>query len=225
MRVDVDERLSELVVACAADLALQASANGLTRIIERDHLQPSFSRVARHLAAGWTPPADVSTSLRPRSELWPRLGGIDVALLFPSLDPVAVELKCGSTHDTLAPCAWDALKLAFFSQLGAISAGYLLAATPLSAWRAPLRGAELFETADVDTLALRAGFLDWWRHWERLRDPLPAAVPSRFATRAVTRAPLALMGEPWELRLAAVRCRTDDRIEWLTTFEPPKPDP
>jgi hypothetical protein len=167
----------------------------------------------------------VSTSLRPRFELWPRLGGIDVALLLPSLDPIAVELKCGSTRDSLGSCAWGALKLAFLHQLGAISAGYLLAATPLSAWQAPLRGAELFETADVDTLALRAGFLDWWRHWERLGDPLPAAVPSRFGTRAVMRAPFALMDEPWELRLAAVHCPTDDRIEWPTTLELSQPDP
>lgn len=131
---EFDDRLAVLARETAAELERRAAHEGLSRVNERDHLQPACASAARALAAAWTPPAEVSTGFRFRSDLWPRLGGVDVTLLPVGKKPVAIEFKCGSGRDALGPCAWDALKLAFALQLGEISAGYLLAVTPTSDW-------------------------------------------------------------------------------------------
>lgn len=134
-----DERLAALARETARELAVRAREHGLSRINERDHLQPACAAAARTLAAAWRPPALVSTSFRARSELWPRLGATDVALNFPDELPVALELKCGAGRDALGPCAWDALKLAVTLRIESVSAGYLVAAVPTSDWRAGIR--------------------------------------------------------------------------------------
>jgi hypothetical protein len=220
VREGVDDHLIELARETAADLERRAVRDGLSRVNERDHLQSSCASAARVLAATWTPPAEVSTGFRFRSELWPRLGGVDLVLLYPTEKPVAIELKCGSGRDALGPCAWDALKLCFALQIGEASAGYLLAATPASDWALRFRGAELFETATVEALVLRERFLDWWRHWERLGDPMPREVPGRFRTRTVGLVPFEVDGRAWELRVAAISVEGRDRIAWLPTREP-----
>jgi len=146
--------------------------------------------------------------------LWPRVGGVDLALFLAGEKPVAVELKCGSGRNALGPCAWDALKLALALQIGEVSAAYLVAGTSAGDWAQGFRGAELFEAAAVDTLQLRERFSDWWRQWERLGDPTPLKVPRRFKTRAVCRALFDVDGVPWELRVAALRVDGGDQIAW-----------
>ena len=136
---------------------------------------------------------------------------------------MAIELKCGSGHDALGPCAWDALKLAFALQIGEVSAGYLVAGTPADDWTLGHRGTELFETGTVESLALRERFLDWWQRWERRGDPAPAEVPVRFTTQAVAQVPFAVDVGAWELRLAAVAIESGDRIAWPPVLEAPAP--
>ncbi|HVS10943.1 MAG TPA: hypothetical protein VMS76_13830, partial [Planctomycetota bacterium] len=114
-------------------------------------------------AARWVPPPAVSTSFRFQSPLWPRLGAVDLALLRSNELPIAIESKCGVGRDAFGPCAWDALKLALGLQGGAVSAGYLLAATTAADWESGHRGSELFGTREFDALELRERYLDWWR--------------------------------------------------------------
>lgn len=220
MTTTLDECLSELATETAAELERRCARDGLNYVNERDHLQPCCASAAREIAGSWTPPAEVSTGFRFRSDLWPRLGGVDVALLFAGQKPVAVELKCGSGHNALGPCAWDALKLAFALQIGETSAAYLLAGTTATDWARRHRGAELFETAAVDTLALRARFIKWWRQWEGLEDPTPIKVPSRFITRTICIVPFDVGRLAWELRVAAVSVDSSDQIAWPSTRAP-----
>jgi hypothetical protein len=173
---------------------------------------------ARH--RGTLCPSSDSLDLIPfQSSLWPRLGGVDIALLRGDERPIAIELKCGEGRDSLGPCAWDALKLALGLQSRVVAAGYLLAATTAADWESGHRGSELFETAELETLVLRERYLDWWRHWERLGDPLPLKVPSRFATRAICRASFAVAGAGWEVRVAAISASDDARVAWPSTLE------
>ena len=210
--------LAELASETARELAGRARA-GPRRINERDDLQPCCASVARAIAARWAPPPTVSTSFRFQSPLWPRLGRVDIALVLDGEMPIAIELKCGGGRDALGPCAWDALKLAVGLQIGAVSAGYMLAATTAADWESRHRGSELFGTSAVETLELRERYLDWWRQWERLGDPLPVEVPRRFTTRAICRAPFAVGGSRWEVRVAAISVSDDERVAWLSTLE------
>lgn len=47
---------------------------------------------------------------------------------------------------SLAPCVWDAVKLAAGLLAGNAEAGYLLVAAPLALWQKPILGAQLFES-------------------------------------------------------------------------------
>jgi len=217
----LDECLTELATETAAELERRCARDGLSYVNERDHLQPSCASAARAIAGSWRPPAEVSTGFRFRSDLWPRLGGVDVALIFAGQKPVAVELKCGSGRNALGPCAWDALKLAFALQIGEASAAYLLAGTTTSDWAGGHRGTELFETAAVDTLILRGRFIEWWRQWERLGDPTPIKVPRRFTTRTIGIVPFEVGPLAWELRVAAVSVDSTDQIVWPLTLPRP----
>lgn len=212
-----DTFLTELAIKTAAELGRRAAHDGLSRVNERDHLQPCCASVAESIAQSWMPPPRVSTGFRFSSPSWPRVGRVDVALLLPNDKPVAVELKCGTGPDALGPCAWDALKLAFAIQTGEISAGYLVAATTASDWTGRPRGAELFDTAAVDTLLLRERFIDWWKQWERLGDPTPSRVPRQFMTRMVCRVPFEIDGVPWEVRVAALTADAG-QIVWHSTL-------
>jgi hypothetical protein len=213
-----EQWLSELANETARELAGRARA-GLHRINERDDLQPCCASVARAIAARWEPVPAVSTSFRFQSPLWPRLGGVDIAFLRGDEMPIAIELKCGSGRDALGPCAWDTLKLALGLQSGAVSAGYMLAATTAADWQSLHRGSELFGTSVVETLELRGRYLDWWRQWERLGDPLPLEVPRHFTTRAICRAPFVIASAGWEVRVAAISVSDDERVAWLSTLE------
>jgi hypothetical protein len=117
---------------------------------------------------------------------------VDIAFLLGGDMPIAIELKCGSGRDALGPCAWDALKLALGLQSGAVSAGYMLAATTAADWESRHRGCELFGTSAVETLELRERYLDWWRHWERVagRGVDPLAVVKTVDGRVVRHAEL-----------------------------------
>jgi hypothetical protein len=212
-----EQWLAELADETARELAGRARA-GLDRINERDHLQPCCASVAHAIAARWAPPPTVSTSFRFQSQLWPRLGGVDIAFLLDGDMPIAIELKCGSGRDALGPCAWDALKLALGLQSAAVSAGYMLAATTAADWERRHRGCELFGTSVVETLELRERYLDWWRHWERLGDPLPLELPRRFTTRPICCAPFDVAGTGWEVRVAAISTTDQQRVAWSSTL-------
>lgn len=218
MTSTLDHRLTELATETAAELSRRAARDALSRVNERDHLQPCCASVAQALAPGWAPPPRVSTGFRFTSPSWPRLGRVDIALLAPDEKPVAVELKCGSGRDALSPCAWDALKLAFALQTSEISAGYLLAATTASDWTQGFQGAELFETAAVDTMLLRERFIDWWRYWERDGYPVASSVPRQFMTRAVCRVPFEVDRVAWEVRVAGLTVDGDDQLAWESTL-------
>ena len=221
MTTTLDECVTELATETAAELERRCARDDLSYVNERDHLQPCCASAAQAIAGSWTPPAEVSTRLRFRSDLWPRLGGVDVALLFAGQKPVAVELKCGTGRQALGPCAWDALKLAFALQIGETSAAYLLAGTTTRDWASGYRGTELFETAAVDTLALREHFIEWWKQWEGLGDPTPIKVPRRFVTRTICMVPFEVAQQSWELRAAAVSVDGPDQIAWPSTLPPP----
>ncbi|CAN5215662.1 hypothetical protein BH09ACT13_BH09ACT13_06840 [soil metagenome] len=84
---------------------------------------------------------------------------MDVSLLFPNGKPVFIERKCETGRNALGRCSWDAVKLAFALQTGEASAAYLLAATTVTDWEMGIRGAELLETAFVDTMVPSRAFL------------------------------------------------------------------
>ncbi|MCZ7590560.1 MAG: hypothetical protein M5U27_17230 [Gaiella sp.] len=144
---------------------------------------------------------------------------MDLALLGSGELPIAIELKCGVGRDALGPCAWDALKLALGIHSDALSAGYLLAATTVADWESGHRGSELFGTREFEALELRERYLDWWRQWERLGDPLPLEVPRSFTTHAVCRAPFEVEGASWQVRVAAISVTDDKRVAWPSTLE------
>jgi hypothetical protein len=212
-----EEWLIELASETARELARRANAGRLASVNERDHLQPSCSSAALTVAKRRLPGSTVSTSFRFQSSLWPRLGTVDIALLRGVEPPSALELKCGAGRDALGPCAWDALKLALGIQSRVLSAGYLLAATTTADWGSGHRGTELFGTDEFEALDLRERYVDWWRQWERLGDPLPLEVPRRFTTRAICRAPFAVAGTGWEVQVASVAVPDGERIAWLST--------
>jgi hypothetical protein len=214
-----DGWLVELADETARELANRANVGRLSRINERDHLQPSCSAAAL-IALRRIPESTVSTSFRFRSPLWPRLGSVDIALLRADELPIALELKCGTGRDALGPCAWDALKLALGIQSRLLSAGYLVAATTAADWERGYRGSDFFETGAFEALELRERYLDWWRQWERLDDPLPVEAPRSFTTQAVCRAPFIVAEVQWELRVAAVTVSTGDRVTWRSALGP-----
>jgi hypothetical protein len=211
--VAFDELMSDLAHQTADDLSRLASEHALLRLNERDHLQPICASAARRVAQHYAAPLDVRTSFRFKSDLWPRLGAVDIAFVPRDAKPAFVELKAGSGRDALTACAWDAVKLAFALQLGEASGAYLLAASPATDWNASgFRGAEFFTTCSFETGALRGPFLDWWRRWERDGYPAGSKVPSAFNTRAVCRVPFSVGVSEWEIAVASLHA---DRIEWM----------
>ena len=208
-----DAVVTELAEETADRLVRVAADSGLTRINERDHLQPTCAEAARRVASRAAVRLSAQTSYRFSSALWPRLGAVDVAFVPERGAPAFVELKAGSGRNALAACAWDAVKLAFALQLGEAAAVYLLAATPASDWVTPgCRGAEFFASDAFETLALREPYIDWWTSWERDGYPAGSTVPAGFRTRAICGVPLELGAAEWEIRVAAVDV---ERVEWL----------
>lgn len=207
-----DELLVELARTTAVLLAQRALERGRASINERDYLQPSCVAAARALAAQ-RDDVELAATVRLRSEIWPRLGGIDVALIRHSQpQPILVELKAGTGRDGLIACAWDALKLAFALQLSQTSDAYLLAAAPADDWSSA-RGSEFFTDCWFESDALRDPFADGWRTWERDGYPAGQQVPAAFRTRAICAVPFHVALTRWEIRVAAVH--VDDPWTWI----------
>jgi hypothetical protein len=117
---------------------------------------------------------------------WPRLGGVDIALVVPGTAPAFLELKCGTSSDALGPCAWDLLKLALATRQGDCAVGYLMAATRQKWWRAPSRGVEFFSPSAWSASEIRDRYGDWFRQWEGRGDPPPMKVPVAGRTEPFT---------------------------------------
>lgn len=206
--------------AIARRLEQVAREKGLTRINERDHLQPAAAAILKATHPLYALPIGATENeAHGLGEEWPRLGKVDIALGRPPLLPAFVELKCAE----LGPCAWDVLKLAFCLRRERASAGFLMAAAPAEVWSSRALGAALFESSGWTAESLRGDFAKWWPFWEKdgateerpegYRPP--ARVPSSFAT--------ARFGEPsrfvigptrWELRIAEVTAEGDGWFEW-----------
>jgi hypothetical protein len=213
-----DELIAALTRETATDLEALAAERSLRWVNEPNHLQPTCAAVARRLAGERL---TVSTTLHPRSPLWPKLGRIDLAFLAGEEPPIAVELKAKAGRDGLAACAWDAVKLAFHLLLGQVATGYLIAATPTSDWERKRRGYEFFLAGTFTTAELREPYLDWWQHWERPGHgyPLGASVPASFLTRPVCAEQFTVNATEWSLRAAAVETIGDEWLEWRPTLD------
>jgi hypothetical protein len=219
LTTDIDALVVRIADETAAQISTRAANLRVQRVNERDHLQPACLLAASIAAAKESPPVIAKPGWRFSSPHWPRLGAVDVTLVLSEERPVALELKCGSGRDALGPCAWDVLKLAFALQIGAISRGYLIAATGAEDWSRTFAGTELFDSATIDASALHERFRGWWSQWERLGDPIPKKVPSQLKTRAVWTTPFAVADVPWQLKVAAVEIDAGEPITW-----PPRPE-
>ena len=211
-----DELVAALTRETARALDALAAERSLGRVNEAHHLQPLCAAAARRVAGE---KVTVSTSLWPRSRLWPSLGRIDLAFLADGELPIAVELKAKAGYDGLAACAWDVVKVAFHLRLGQVGSGYLIAATPTSDWEAKRRGTEFFRAGTFKTVELRDGYLDWWRYWERDGNgyPVGTSIPSSFSTRPVSSEPFTVNATDWHLRAAALEMVGEEWLEWLPT--------
>lgn len=218
------EDLQALVMATVepAARAVEALAHekGPKKVNEQSHLAPAYRRVL----------ADAVKDTRYRTALpnerklgdrpeWLDVGDVDALVAGP--DGAAwVELKCGTSHETLCACAWDAPKMALALRVGRTRCAYLLAGTTTEHWRDRIRGAELFgEYREEDTKDNRRRFADWWRHWERRPDPLPVCLPARYATELLVTEPFRVAGTEYELRLARVTVVADEDYAW-EPFDP-----
>jgi hypothetical protein len=139
---------------------------------------------------------------------------VDVALAWPGRLPVLLELKCGHGVNAAGECVWEAAKLAFALQCAKTTDAYLLAGAPVSDWRRPIRGAELFATGQHDIALLRVLYGDSWRQWENRNDPQPTELPRSFHTESIHSAGLEVGGTEWEVRLAAVVADDAARVPW-----------
>jgi hypothetical protein len=97
-----EQLIVELAHHTARGVAELAAERELAWVNERDHLQPTCTRVVRSSSTVAQSGLVVSTSLRFTSSLWPRLGGVDLALTPSDGPPVVLELKCGAGNDALA---------------------------------------------------------------------------------------------------------------------------
>lgn len=214
---------AELCEATARTLDKIAAERQAAKINERDYLHPACLSAAREIVSR-REATEVSTTVRLESEIWPRLGAVDIGFLISAEPPVLVELKAGVGRHALVACAWDALKLAFALQTGRASDAYLLAAAPVADW-AHARGSEFFATRTFESEALRETFADGWKTWERDGYPAGSRVPARFATRALSRTQFIVGAAPWELRLSAVHVEQPSAwIEWAPLLARPLVD-
>jgi hypothetical protein len=214
LTTDIDALVARIATQTAVEISTRAAKLRLHYVNERDHLQPACLLAASTEAAKYSPPVVAKPGWRFQSPLWPRLGAVDIALMLSEERPIALELKCGGGRHALGPCAWDVLKIAFALQVGAISHGYLIAATRAEDWSRAFPGTELFDSATIDTRVLYERFGEWWRHWEGLGDPVPRKVPAQMSTRAVCTTPFRVAGVPWQLKVAAVEIDVGEPIIW-----------
>jgi hypothetical protein len=210
----VEEALREAVPAIASYVAARAADLRLTRINERDHLQPWSFKALKLVMRPSDGPLAVGASLSldyPRR--WPRLGNGDITLTAEGAAPAFLELKCGAKSDALGPCAWDVLKNALTLRMGDASAAYLLAATTKTMWDKPVRGAELFAHGQWTAEQLRADYKDWWCHWEK-EGYVPKHPPARGYSDPLASAPFKVGSIDWELRLSSVTVESHDWFDW-----------
>jgi hypothetical protein len=225
----LDVALVELTNETATRTEGLARRRRLKWVNERDHLQPCCAAAAAELAKRWMPAPTVSTQLELEFRAWPRVGSVDIALIWPNTAPVLLELKCGAGTDALGHCVWDSAKLALAMQYRKGSAVFLLAGAPASDWHRPVRGSEFFADGPHQAELLRVLYGDWWRHYERRDDPQPSELPRRWWTEHVHTAPFKVADERWELRLAQVLAHGEDRLPWprltASTHDPLTGDP
>lgn len=207
--------LRDGVPRIAAVLGMRAEERGLTRVNERDHLQPWSVEILREVAMDEGSRLRVGTSFRlDYPEHWPGVGNVDLTLTGGGAPPVLVELKCGAGSDALGPCAWDVAKSALTLRMGTACATYLLGATTTAMWQRPVRGAEFFHAGQWDTANIRSRYEDWWRSWQKRPDPLPRRLTLRGSTQPIAAARFSVAGTDWELRLARVTVEPSGWFEW-----------
>ena len=187
----------------------------LEHVTEQRHLQPrSHDRlavVARSLDSRLEVGAAESLDF---PEHFPRVGDVDITLAFPDTEPLFVELKCGAGTNALGQCAWDLLKMALTVQMGATPGAYLLAATPEADWARGIRGAEFFESRPWRTQEIRERYADWFRQYEKRKDPSPLRLPTSGSTVALGEATFAVAGSRWILKLSRVEVDPGPWFEW-----------
>ena len=149
-----------------------------------------------------------------RMEDFPGVGHVDVAVSAHSPMPDAlIELKWGG--GTLWNCVWDAAKLALAVRVQAGRSGFLIAGAPARAWEKPERGAELFGDSASEIEDFLEAHADLFAFWRKDILTRPRRLPTPVKTSAVARVPMAVGGEPWELRCS----RVDAPGEWSVRLD------
>ena len=210
-RVD-DETARELELFCAGKQLMYAN--------ERDHLAKCCKIATARVAGALKQPPALSPYAFGDLHGWVGLGLVDVVFRWADRRPTFLELKCGAGKNVLRPCVWDAVKLSTAVLGRNAGSGYLLAGAPTSDWRARVPGADLFESAEWDTLGthVRDRFLADWRFWQSEATPhTPGRVAGGFRTAALGSFPLAIAMTPWELRL--VEPIGDGWVDWPSAIE------
>ena len=215
MTDDLEAFVIATVEPAARAVEALAQQKGSKKVNEQSHLAPGYRTVladsVRSTHYRTALPGERKLGDRPE---WPDVGDVD-ALVAESGGAAWVELKCGTSHETLCACAWDAPKMALALRVGRASHAYLLAATTTKHWADRIRGAELFgKYREDDTEANRERFADWWKYWERRPDPLPVRLPARYATELVAAESFHAAGTDYELRLARVTVVSDEDYAW-----------
>jgi|tagenome__1003787_1003787.scaffolds.fasta_scaffold20960996_2 hypothetical protein len=216
----IEAFLRRTVAPTAGAVAQLARDLGVTKVNEQRHLAPSFRDVLTDAVEGspYRTARAGERKLGDRPE-WLGVGDVDRLVAGPG-GPAWVELKCGSDHEALCACAWDAPKMALAVSVGRAAHAYLLAATTSEQWRRGIRGAEFFGERRIErTVENRERFADWWAHWEK-RDPLPIRLPAVYATELVAHERFEVATTEYELRLTRVEVVGDERYDWEPFLTP-----
>lgn len=128
---------------------------------------------------------------------------------------VGLELKWAQSGDTLCNCAWDIAKLGTAVAEGRLDAGYLVAGAPDAHWNAGAPGTELLESAAYPGLAIVERYEGWWRFWCRDVVTQPVRLPAGIGVTGGTRVRAVLGGTPFSIRVAEVRARPDEWVDFV----------
>lgn len=135
-----------------------------------------------------------------------RVGGVDLALDLED-GPALIELKWDP--QTLAACAWDAVKLAAALQAGEGKRVFLIAGSPASDG---FHGDELLETRDVDPIDLRQRYARDFDYWKGDVKNHPLLVPRSWRLEFKHGATLEFKGAAWQIRLAELEVTSNDLV-------------
>jgi hypothetical protein len=135
-----------------------------------------------------------------------RVGGVDLAI---DLEEGLTLIELKWDPQTLAACAWDAVKLASALQAGEAQCAFLIAGSPISAG---FHGNELLETADFDPIELRRRYARDFDFWKGDVKNHPRLVPRSWQVELRHDATLKFKGEPWQIRLAQIKATSDDLV-------------